>query len=48
MSIELIQPALTMRVETLDDTEYLFIEAGGFAPRKGNTWTTSSFILQRP
>ena len=40
--------ALTMRVETVDETEFLFIEAGGFDPRKGNTWKTSWFILKRP
>jgi len=39
--------ALTMRVETLNDTEFLLIEAGGFENKKGNTWKSPWFVLQR-
>lgn len=40
--------ALEMRVEKLNDTEFLFIQAGGFETKKGNGWKSPWFIMKRP
>jgi len=39
--------ALKMRAENVDGTEFLFIEAGGFESKKGNTWKSPWFVLKR-
>lgn len=40
--------ALQMRIECLNGTDYLFIEAGGFQTKNGNTWKSPFFVLKRP
>jgi len=40
--------ALTMRMEKLKGTDYLFIEIGGFQTKNGNTWKSPWFVLKRP
>lgn len=39
--------ALQMRVESVGGTDYLFIEAGGFQTKSGNTWKCPWFVLKR-
>ena len=39
--------AFKMSVKTLDDTEYLFIEAGGFSEENMGDWQTSYYVLRR-
>jgi len=39
--------ALTMRIETLNETEFLFIHSGGFETKKGNTWKSPWFVMKR-
>lgn len=40
--------ALEMRLETLDGTEYLFIEVGGFESRRGMEWKAPWMVMKRP
>ena len=40
--------ALAMRVQKINDTEFLFIQAGGFETKKGSTWTSPWFVMKRP
>jgi hypothetical protein len=40
--------SLTMRIESLNGTDYLFIETGGFQTKNGNTWKCPWFVLKRP
>lgn len=40
--------SLRMRVETIDGTEYLFIESGGFSERHKPGWKSSWLVLARP
>ena len=40
--------ALQMRIESLNGTDYLFIECGGFQTKNGNTWKSPWFVLKRP
>ena len=40
--------ALQMRMESLGDGEYLFIEAGGFSTRNKPDWKSNWYVLTRP
>lgn len=40
--------ALKMNVQSLNGTEYLFIQAGGFQTKNGNQWKSPWFVLKRP
>ncbi len=39
--------ALKMSVKVLEDTEYLFVEAGGFSEENTGDWQTSYYVLRR-
>jgi len=39
--------ALQMSVKVLEDTEYLFMEAGGFSDENTGDWQTSYYVLRR-
>jgi hypothetical protein len=39
--------AMKMRIETIGNTDYLFIEAGGFETRHGDQWKSPWFVLKR-
>jgi hypothetical protein len=40
--------ALKMDLQTLDGTEYLFIQAGGFQTKNGSQWKSPWFVMKRP
>jgi hypothetical protein len=40
--------ALKMEVRKVGDTEYLFVEAGGFSTRNKPDWKSQWFVLKRP
>ena len=46
MDLERYQ-ALKMTVKTLGDSEYLFIEAGGFSTRNKPEWQSPWYVLKR-
>jgi hypothetical protein len=39
--------ALKMNVKTIGDTDYLFIEAGGFDAKNGPAWKPRLIVLKR-
>ena len=39
--------ALKMTLRTLDGTEYLFVEAGGFSTRHKPGWKSKLYVLKR-
>ena len=39
--------ALQMSIKVLEDTEYLFMEAGGFSEENTGDWQTSYYVLRR-
>ncbi|MFT5906090.1 MAG: hypothetical protein ACI9E1_001695 [Cryomorphaceae bacterium] len=39
--------ALKMTSKTIDDTEYLFIEAGGFHTKHGTEWKAPRYVMKR-
>lgn len=40
--------ALKMIVKTIDGSDYLFIEAGGFAVKNKLSWKTQWSVMKRP
>ena len=39
--------ALQMKVKTINDEDYLFIEAGGFNPRHPVGWLSQWYVMKR-
>lgn len=42
-----VNAALKMTVKQIDDTDYLFIEKGGFDPRSPKGWKPPFYVLKR-
>jgi hypothetical protein len=40
--------ALKITPKTIGGTDYLFIEAGGFAPKKPAAWQSPLMVMKRP
>ena len=39
--------ALQMSIKTIDGTDYLFVESGGFHPKHGPEWKSNLHVLKR-